>query len=378
LFLRLQGGDPIEVSVGSWTLIQQHSGELDGDSYDGVWSVAIPDHLAFLPPGATGACSIDMGCGAPRLNSEGGNVPVEPIVTCVSDFKILVEEELARPAPSPAISRLLARVGLGPDGISVNETLSTLFDELVKSDPQFDYFIEDVYQGDFNGVIYAAYADGKSSLRRRGFSITDNELTLDEGFEEAHRVVQYVTAESSDEPSDVQDDISTTGHDAQGDPDMSADETLVARLVAHEASPFTEAHIEQLSSFDEATLTNMLDRCGSAEPIQVDEPVDEVAEPTQLTDEEWMESAPAHVRAMVDKYERKEKAERAALISKLIKSQSTFTEKELNDKDTVELSKLSAFVDEAISYEGRILRDADDDIEAAPALPDAWGLTKAS
>lgn len=163
---------------------------------------------------------------------------------------------------------------------------------------------------------------------------------------------------------------------------------LVERLVAHEASPFTKAHIEQLSSFDEATLETMIARCGDT--AEIDEPVKETAkvdkpakvekleEPTAepLTAEEWMNQAPAHVRDMVAKYERKEKEQRTALISKLSKAQTTFAADELESKDTDELEKLSAFIDEAANYEGRHLEVGES--EVIDTVPDPWNLAKAS
>lgn len=62
---RLQSGDPIEVSVGAYVTTEQREGDYQGKPYKAVWKEIVPDHLAFLPNG-TGACSIEMGCGAHR------------------------------------------------------------------------------------------------------------------------------------------------------------------------------------------------------------------------------------------------------------------------------------------------------------------------
>ncbi len=81
---RKMGGDPldvlercerrevIEISVGNFAQSELKPGVQDGKPYFSIWRNIVPDHLAMLPAGVVGACSNDMGCGAPRTNSEGG------------------------------------------------------------------------------------------------------------------------------------------------------------------------------------------------------------------------------------------------------------------------------------------------------------------
>lgn len=64
----LQAGTIVEVSTGLFSRTIARSGTFKGNKYEGVWQDIVPDHLAFLP-NAKGACSAEMGCGAPRLNS---------------------------------------------------------------------------------------------------------------------------------------------------------------------------------------------------------------------------------------------------------------------------------------------------------------------
>jgi hypothetical protein len=71
---RLQSGEIVEVSEGSYVTIDEVSGIYNGDEYNGVWTLCIPDHLATLSEGVEGACSIaKQGCGANRVNAT--NVP---------------------------------------------------------------------------------------------------------------------------------------------------------------------------------------------------------------------------------------------------------------------------------------------------------------
>jgi hypothetical protein len=57
-------GDSLEVSTGLFTGAEFHTGKWEGKDYTAVWSGVVPDHLAFLPEGALGACSVKDGCGA--------------------------------------------------------------------------------------------------------------------------------------------------------------------------------------------------------------------------------------------------------------------------------------------------------------------------
>lgn len=64
---RALAGELIDVSVGAFVAAEERKGFHNGAAYQYVWNSVTPDHLAFLPVGMPGACSVDMGCGAPRF-----------------------------------------------------------------------------------------------------------------------------------------------------------------------------------------------------------------------------------------------------------------------------------------------------------------------
>jgi hypothetical protein len=68
----LDGGGSLEVSTGLFANVESRPGMHDGQPYAGIWRNVMPDHLAILPPGSVGACSIEDGCGIPRINQDGG------------------------------------------------------------------------------------------------------------------------------------------------------------------------------------------------------------------------------------------------------------------------------------------------------------------
>jgi hypothetical protein len=63
IYDRAEAGKPIEISVGAVVLMEEVEGEYNGQKYNGKWMEVFPDHLALLPAGDIGACSIAMGCG---------------------------------------------------------------------------------------------------------------------------------------------------------------------------------------------------------------------------------------------------------------------------------------------------------------------------
>ena len=63
---RAEAGEMIEVSVGAYVVAEPRVGEHSGKPFKAVWHDIVPDHLAMLPEGTIGACSIAMGCGSPR------------------------------------------------------------------------------------------------------------------------------------------------------------------------------------------------------------------------------------------------------------------------------------------------------------------------
>jgi hypothetical protein len=65
---RLNAGEIIEVSTGLYTEVKPSKGKFNNKRYSSIWSTIIPDHLAILSSGVTGACSVEDGCGIPRLN----------------------------------------------------------------------------------------------------------------------------------------------------------------------------------------------------------------------------------------------------------------------------------------------------------------------
>ena len=64
---RCLSGTVVEVSVGAFVAVVERAGVTEaGVPYEYVWVDLHSDHLAALPRDIKGACSVEMGCGAPR------------------------------------------------------------------------------------------------------------------------------------------------------------------------------------------------------------------------------------------------------------------------------------------------------------------------
>ena len=87
LLAKLRAGEMVDVSVGAFVSTTDEAGDWYGKKFAATWMQIQPDHLAFLPH-TSGACSLEMGCGANRAaelatlggpgsgwTAEGGHVP---------------------------------------------------------------------------------------------------------------------------------------------------------------------------------------------------------------------------------------------------------------------------------------------------------------
>ncbi len=62
----LGGGQDVEISTGYGMELEFRSGTHDGERFHFAQTDIMPDHLALLPIGQAGACSVEDGCGAAR------------------------------------------------------------------------------------------------------------------------------------------------------------------------------------------------------------------------------------------------------------------------------------------------------------------------
>ena len=174
LMERIAAGETAEVSVGVFVETEDKAGEMNGKRYLAVWRDVMPDHLALLPGGTIGACSIEMGCGAPRMaatdKGEGKMTKGlwERLVALKQKFIPAAEEE----------------------GTSDTTLRSSLDKALFAAEPAY-MGIVDVFP-EAKAVVYATAPDGEARFWRRSFALDDaGAVTLGKDVEEGQMATEF-------------------------------------------------------------------------------------------------------------------------------------------------------------------------------------------
>lgn len=342
---RCEAGEAVEVSVGCYVELSDEGGVApNGQKYDYKWVGLVSDHLAMLPEGTRGACSVDAGCGAPRLNKED------------DDMTKAVKKESRLSAFG---QRVLEAMRLrAAEGSATGESVSELWAELSAA----LYNIEAGFMGvrdvfvDTSTVVYEVYREEKYSTFQRTYEKGDEGYTLSESAEEVALVVEYKPLEV--EPPVITTQLRAASCPCSGDhaettkkevTNMTVKE-LAGRLIATKRLAFTEEDRAVLETFTEARLEALL-----ADAEKVETPVTTPVVPEVKTDvvpatetktlaeqeKEWIAGAPERIQRILADHQRQEDEKRATWIAALSKSQKAYTVAELQAMPTCGLEKLA-------------------------------------
>lgn len=411
---RLRAGEMIEVSVGAFvTAIDRHGVAPNGDEYDVVWSNIVPDHLAILPDGTTGACSIEDGCGAPRVNKQNKETVMAKSETDSPSMLRLLIDRLAHAVRRPRVAQ---------DGESDNDVREALWSALQALEPGFDG-IQAVFPDD-SLVIYSVWlAESDWTLYRRGYTIADGTATLAAEREQVEEVVEFravaATGPGEPKPETKKPESQTASPDTttasaspgcscgktnvssntptvasgntptgkqKGDIPMSNKVTdLVGLIVASEASPFTDENKDALAAFTEEQLVSVLagytkDDTGDPAPSTKVEGTGDGNDspPPEPTEEEAIAALPSALREMIGRHQEQERVARASLITAIRAATDAYSEQTLSAKTTEDLNALSSALklNEASvpDYSGQGQPhdpSADDVVDPPPSMADA-------
>lgn len=405
---RVQDGEMVEVSVGAWVSAEAHTGEHNGEAFSSVWRDVVPDHLAMLPEGTQGACSVDMGCGAPRVNKRKA-----PALKCAEDEELNEDAEANMATNETEVN--VNVTGLTwfkkaldmlkfkdlQDGMSDADLREGLFSALRADEPGFEG-IQEVFPND-GVVIYVTAPEGELQYFEREFDVSeDGEVSLAEDKVQVEPTLKYepVAAQEDMETKDSSEESTLAAGDCgcnknrgdggdaitdnqEGDATTMSDSNLdglVERLIASEVSPFTEDDRSSLEAFGEDRLTELADGFTEAsesadeEPVTAPEDNEQGEDTVQLSRQDYED-----MRAAAGAFRRQEEQRRKSLISSLSVAQDTYSKEELAEKDTEELEKLTrlAKVDKAEpDYSGRGFPTAASRKAKKPSLPDPYGLNR--
>jgi len=301
--------ETIEVSVGTYVTAEKESGNYEGKAYKAVWHNIVPDHLALLPEGTKGACSIEMGCGAPRAAAkEEKNMEVK-------DSKSLRE-------------RWMAWLGLKQtletaEDVSDSDLRKKIDAALYADEPGY-LGINDVFPAD-SLVVFAVAPEEKVMTIRRGYTLADDgAVTLKEEREEVQPVTRYEPMNAEECPC-----LEEGGK-------KMIDEKRVKALIDCKKTPWAATDFDYLSGLSEERIAEL----EGFEPEVVVAPVVE-QEIVEKVPEELFGLPIAEVEEMVTNARTAEAKKKTDLIDKIrTAAAGVYTDEELNVMEIPALEKL--------------------------------------
>ena len=294
---RLEAGDVVEVSVGCYVTTEPRQGvDALGRAYASAWTSIVPDHLAILPEGQTGACSVKAGCGAGRaatvhkISADGmrmlpqteakersmsntGTTPPAPKPAPPAPAPPASPAPQAPPPPSPPKRTLRQRLASVFAFLAAEEDLSdqdlryALNDALRAVEPGFQG-IESVFPNDAK-VIYWVMPEDAWLTVRRGYTLgTDGVITLADDREEVRPVTRYEPVAASAAPTTAADcgcgghkpqqpAQPATGGTAMNEQERAARAARAKALIDNPATVWTAADQQYLEGQPEARLAEL-------------------------------------------------------------------------------------------------------------------------
>jgi hypothetical protein len=388
---RAKAGEPIEISVGVYMTLEKKSGIYNGPvasskgkKYEGIWHDIGSDHLAMLPEGTVGACSIEMGCGAPRAAS-AHKVTSQGLVPLFAP-----KDQKEKGTEMNLTDKLKAffafRDARSREDMTFREIERALGKLLQDTEPGF-LGVSDVAP-DEKKVMYATMdSDYNIHHWRRGYKLaTNGEASLAEDREAVEMVTRWETL-SAVQPN-PQPTAACGCQKNKGETDMNRTERIAALIQKGKA---TEADRPMLETCSETILKALeVEAAGQPAPnptpqppptpnpnpapgtTQPNNPTQPGPQPTQpseptnaaarkLTREEYLASLPDDVRENVEDGMRMAEQKRTTIIATLkATNRCPFTEDELKKKTTKELESFVTLAGvtlptEAVSFEGRAI-----------------------
>lgn len=319
---RLQSGESVvEISTGLYSQLEEASGQHEGEEFEAIWRNIVPDHLAILPAGVVGACSVADGCGAPRVSGtalpsahKGVNVairlgaegisnqakasaedpmPKDNAHTCTCQHpKTNADEEQSKMFKS-LMTKFKEKLGdvmsfrtqAGTSELSDNDirrALETALGEL----KDCDYFwIVAVFRGNDSIPDHFIYEHGYMKLVQRTFEITDDGVVkLGTDIVPVRPVTTFVPVEVSLADDVITSESNDDSANHEEETQTMAIEEKVKSLVDNAATKFTEEDSAWLSKLDEGNLDKLIASAAQPAPATTAEPAKtEVTPPTTET-----------------------------------------------------------------------------------------------
>lgn len=391
----IQKGSVIEVSTGLFASTEEARGTYNGKEYFGIWRDVVPDHLAFLSVGVKGACSVEDGCGTPRVNGaamransnvwqeysmstnkehDHGNSPKVNRGDCgcgcggaCKGTKLQTQEEIA--AQSEAFQRLTANAV--PEGLIDRDVHKLLQDAIRKATGRSSYAW---VVGFTSGKVVYGVSDpitGDWAYYQRSYDISaERTVTLGDDIEQVNLLTEIVPVNNSESAGVSVNQESTTMPD---DPKTNTTASEVVDNTEAANTPNDQEATPASTSEDESNTQKKSTK--KAPAMDTNENSSEVhanSAPKVKTMAEYLSEMPAEMRAVFESGLKMHRQKKAELIKTLQESgRCKFSNEQLQSFD---LDMLENLVELAAvpTYEGtatpRVNAASDDSIPMPPAL----------
>ena len=344
LYQRVLNGELIELSTGMRRIFVDDSpGNWNGEQYEATMQDYAADHLAIMPPGAVGACSIEDGCGVG--NKEGKEV-----------IKMDEQGTEAKPSLLERISKLFNK----EDGkvhynqeMDLTEQMRMVMEKLDSMDTDFRiHYLENMYD-DFLIFRVENRSENKSTYYKAGYSINGNEVVIGDPVEVQKKVEFIETSNQTEDNQLAGNEVKLTGETnvQGGEVDMSKCD-LVQGLIDNEKTYWKEEHRDVLNNFSEEHLKSLQPEQESvpeeAQPAesgaeeQANQTANQEADPTV---ESFLNSAPPQVRELLSNSLKTYEKRRGELISEISNAAGcNYTQEELTSKSLEDLENISGLI----------------------------------
>jgi len=377
LLERIHNNETIEVSVGAYVTVAETAGSLNGKKYETIWQSITPDHLALLSENEIGACSVEAGCGTPRIAT------MHTLTAHGLEFQ---DEEEVREQPTfkerlfNALSFLQEMTGLGD--ADLRTALESALNQDKPKDSPLHCMIEAVYP---DRVVYSEYGPsptfdthyfsisyelGESGAVKLAASRVEVRPTL--SYEPVDIVAAKGARHSSSDLKKIQsmhDHSVDLGADCspkaasehrcschnKGD-EMKTREERIAALVANPKSGFAEADKKMLEAASEERLTAFekavikTDEASAAKKTLVDKVIANKALPFTELDRAMLEGADdARLSALAETKEdtASDDAVKAAADAKAIEDRKAVEDKKAADEAAKKPKTIDEYLAEA-------------------------------
>lgn len=422
-FERIKNNETVEISTGYFADSIPTKGKFNGEEFDAVQRNIKPDHLAILTGEAIGACSIEDGCGAPRVNEAGIN---ECECQTGEDMPETITDQAKHlPDEDKKVKKKVGKKNQGEeededeeqDKDKEDKTKTNMsYSEMVENLPHFHLQDnQDISDMDTRRAIMSALeAKGQSfwgvvavfsnsfvfekdfgTLEKRDFSIADDgTVTIAEEGEVVRPVTEFVPV--------VANELNQDNNSEFEENKMAVEVTKetkeqVTALITNEKTEYKEEDREFLEGLEEKqlkVLTAISDHQGEGEAEGEDEkapaegegekapaesenekaPESEEGDPPPVTAAEYIAKAPTEIQGVLNQGMKLQAAERSELIESIMTNKdSSFSVEELQSMSTEHLDKMSKMASPTdYTLRGGPKSNVREDSNLVPPMKEIW------